>query len=36
MLTAALQAGFGSYAQFYRAFRRITGIRPSAYRRHQR
>lgn len=35
MLTAALQAGFGSYAQFFRSFRRITGISPSTYRRRQ-
>ena len=31
-LAAALDAGFGSYAQFYRAFRMETGHRPSASR----
>ena len=31
-LAAALQAGFGSYAQFYRVFRRETGRSPSALR----
>jgi AraC-like DNA-binding protein len=31
-LAAALDAGFGSYAQFYRVFRDETGRRPSALR----
>jgi AraC-like DNA-binding protein len=31
-LAAALEAGFGSYAQFYRVFRDQTGRRPSALR----
>jgi AraC-like DNA-binding protein len=31
-LAAALEAGFGSYAQFYRVFREETGRRPSAIR----
>jgi AraC-like DNA-binding protein len=31
-LTAALDAGFGSYAQFYRVFREQTGRNPSALR----
>jgi AraC-like DNA-binding protein len=31
-LAAALEAGFGSYAQFYRVFRRETGRSPSALR----
>jgi AraC-like DNA-binding protein len=31
-LAAALQAGFGSYAQFYRVFRNETGHRPSLSR----
>jgi AraC-like DNA-binding protein len=31
-LAAAHQAGFGSYAQFYRAFRQETGRKPSALR----
>jgi AraC-like DNA-binding protein len=31
-LTAALEAGFGSYAQFYRVFREQTGRSPSALR----
>jgi len=31
-LDAALQAGFGSYAQFYRVFRRETGRSPTALR----
>ena len=35
MLAAALDAGFGSYAQFHRVFKRITGISPAAYRRTQ-
>jgi AraC-like DNA-binding protein len=32
-LAAALEAGFGSYAQFYRVFRAETGHSPSALRR---
>jgi AraC-like DNA-binding protein len=31
-LAAALEAGFGSYAQFYRVFREQTGRSPSALR----
>ncbi|MDQ3659945.1 MAG: AraC family transcriptional regulator [Actinomycetota bacterium] len=31
-LEAALEAGFGSYAQFYRVFREHTGRRPAAIR----
>jgi AraC-like DNA-binding protein len=31
-LAAALEAGFGSYAQFYRVFRQQTGRSPSALR----
>lgn len=31
MLAAALEAGFGSYAQFYRVFKQNTGIAPAAY-----
>jgi AraC-like DNA-binding protein len=31
-VAAALRAGFGSYAQFYRVFKRETGRRPSAGR----
>ena len=31
-LAAALEAGFGSYAQFYRVFREETGRSPSALR----
>jgi AraC-like DNA-binding protein len=31
-LAAAHQAGFGSYAQFHRVFRKETGRRPSALR----
>ena len=33
MLTAAFEAGFGSYAQFYRVFKYVMGLTPSAYRR---
>ncbi len=33
MLDAALQAGFGSYIQFHRAFKRHMGCGPAAYRR---
>jgi AraC-like DNA-binding protein len=31
MLNAALQAGFGSYPQFYRAFRQVTGYAPGEH-----
>jgi AraC-like DNA-binding protein len=31
-LTAAREAGFGSYAQFHRVFRHETGHKPSALR----
>lgn len=33
MLDAALEAGFGSYAQFHRIFRRVTGYSPGEQRR---
>jgi AraC-like DNA-binding protein len=33
MLEVALDAGFGSYAQFYRVFRRLMGYGPARYRR---
>lgn len=33
MLTAALEAGFGSYPQFYRVFKKTMGRSPAAYRR---
>lgn len=33
MLDAALEAGFGSYAQFHRVFKRATGRSPGAQRR---
>jgi len=33
MLDAALAAGFGSYAQFHRVFRRLQGCSPATYRR---
>lgn len=33
MLTAALDAGFGSYAQFHRAFKQFMHQSPSGYRR---
>lgn len=33
LLNAALEAGFGSYAQFYRIFRRETGQTPAEYRK---
>ncbi len=33
MLDAALDAGFGSYAQFHRVFRSVLGCSPGAYRR---
>ena len=35
-LAAALEAGFGSYAQFYRVFRAETGGRPSMSRTEER
>lgn len=31
LLSAALDAGFGSYAQFHRTFRRLLGVTPSEY-----
>ena len=31
LLAAALEAGFGSYPQFYRAFRALRGCSPYAY-----
>jgi AraC-like DNA-binding protein len=34
MLDAALEAGFGSYPQFHRVFKRMTGFSPMQYRRH--
>ena len=33
MLEAALEAGFGSYPQFHRVFKRVLGCSPGAYRR---
>ncbi len=33
MLGAALEAGFGSYPQFHRVFKRVLGCSPSVYRR---
>lgn len=33
ILEAALQAGFGSYPQFHRIFRRVLGCSPGGYRR---
>jgi AraC-like DNA-binding protein len=33
LLATALEAGFGSYAQFYRVFRQLTGVTPATYRR---
>ena len=33
MLQAAFEAGFGSYAQFHRVFKRVTGISPGEHRR---
>jgi AraC-like DNA-binding protein len=35
MLEAALEAGFGSYPQFHRVFKRVLGCSPGAYRRKQ-
>jgi AraC-like DNA-binding protein len=34
-LAAALEAGFGSYAQFHRVFRQETGRSPSAFARER-
>ena len=31
LLEAALEAGFGSYAQFHRVFRRMLGVNPHEY-----
>ena len=31
LLAAALEAGFGSYAQFHRVFRRLLGVTPKEY-----
>lgn len=33
MLDAALEAGFGSYPQFHRVFKRVLGCSPGSYRR---
>ncbi len=33
LIEAALEAGFGSYAQFHRVFCAIMGMNPSTYRR---
>lgn len=35
MLAAALEAGFGSYAQFHRVFRKVLGCSPGHYRRRE-
>jgi AraC-like DNA-binding protein len=35
MLDAALQAGFGSYPQFHRVFKRVAGCSPGEYRKRQ-
>jgi transcriptional regulator GlxA family with amidase domain len=35
MLEAATHAGFGSYAQFHRVFKRLMGYAPAEYRRNQ-
>jgi AraC-like DNA-binding protein len=35
MLDAALEAGFGSYAQFHRVFKRVIGCSPGSYRRRR-
>jgi AraC-like DNA-binding protein len=34
MIDAALEAGFGSYPQFYRVFKQIMGVSPADYRRN--
>jgi AraC-like DNA-binding protein/quercetin dioxygenase-like cupin family protein len=36
MLEAGLEAGFGSYPQFYRVFKRVIGCSPGDYRGHKR
>jgi AraC-like DNA-binding protein len=33
MLDAALEAGFGSYPQFHRVFKRVTGRSPGSHRK---
>jgi transcriptional regulator GlxA family with amidase domain len=33
MLEAALEAGFGSYPQFHRVFKRVTGRSPAEHRK---
>jgi AraC-like DNA-binding protein len=33
LIEAALRAGFGSYPQFHRVFRRMMGRNPASYRR---
>ncbi|MGH7992300.1 MAG: helix-turn-helix domain-containing protein, partial [Limisphaerales bacterium] len=35
MLNAALAAGFGSYPQFHRVFKRVLGCSPGHYRKRQ-
>ncbi|HEX2851700.1 MAG TPA: AraC family transcriptional regulator [Opitutaceae bacterium] len=35
LLDAALEAGFGSYPQFHRVFKRVIGCSPGSYRRQQ-
>jgi AraC-like DNA-binding protein len=35
MLDAALEAGFGSYPQFHRVFKRVLGCSPGGYRRQR-
>jgi AraC-like DNA-binding protein len=35
LLDAALEAGFGSYPQFHRVFKRVMGCAPGGYRRRQ-
>jgi AraC-like DNA-binding protein len=35
MLDAALEAGFGSYPQFHRVFKRVLGCSPGSYRKRQ-
>lgn len=35
LLDAALEAGFGSYPQFHRVFKRVIGCSPGRYRRQQ-
>ena len=36
LLTTALEAGFNSYAQFYRVFRDSTGFSPAEFRRRMK